>query len=167
MVPGPEVPRGPDRRRGLRHGRRDGAARTAPGHVDAVEIDQAIQKLGIDSHPDQPYQDPRVTRYENDGRAFLRGTDKKYDLVIFALPDSLTLVSTTANIRLESFLFTQQAFESVRDHLSADGVFVLYNYYREEWLIAKIATMLDDDVRAPADRPAVRRAEGRSSPPAR
>ena len=113
------------------------------GHVDAVEIDRAIQKLGIDSHPDKPYQDPRVTRYENDGRAFLRGTDKRYDLVIFALPDSLTLVSTTANIRLESFLFTQQAFESVRDHLSADGVFVLYNYYREEWLIAKIADMLD------------------------
>ena len=113
------------------------------GHVDAVEIDRAIQKLGIDHHPNQPYQDPRVTRYENDGRAFLRGTDKRYDLVIFALPDSLTLVSTTANIRLESFLFTLQAFESVRDHLSPDGVFVLYNYYREEWLIAKMAAMLD------------------------
>jgi hypothetical protein len=113
------------------------------GHVDAVEIDRAIQKLGIDHHPNHPYQDPRVTRYENDGRAFLRGTDKRYDLVIFALPDSLTLVSTTANIRLESFLFTQQAFESVRDHLSPTGVFVLYNYYREEWLIAKIAEMLD------------------------
>jgi SAM-dependent methyltransferase len=113
------------------------------GHVDAVEIDRAIQKLGIDQHPDHPYQDPRVTRYENDGRAFLRGTDKKYDLVIFALPDSLTLVSSTANIRLESFLFTDQAFQSVRDHLAPDGVFVVYNYYRDNWLIAKIASMLE------------------------
>jgi hypothetical protein len=113
------------------------------GHVDAVEIDRAIQQLGVDKHPDHPYQDPRVTRYENDGRAFLRGTDKQYDLVIFALPDSLTLVSSTANIRLESFLFTDQAFESVREHLAPGGVFVLYNYYREEWLIAKIAGMLD------------------------
>ena len=114
------------------------------GHVDAVEIDREIQKLGIDHHPDRPYQDPRVTRHENDGRAFLRGTDRQYDLIIFALPDSLTLVSTTANIRLESFLFTEQAFASVRDHLKPDGVFVLYNYYREEWLIAKLASMLDD-----------------------
>jgi SAM-dependent methyltransferase len=114
------------------------------GHVDAVEIDRAIQKLGIDRHPDHPYQDPRVTRVENDGRAYLRGTDKRYDLVIFALPDSLTLVSTTANIRLESFLFTEQAFASVRDHLKPGGVFVLYNYYREEWLIAKLASMLDE-----------------------
>jgi Spermine/spermidine synthase domain len=114
------------------------------GHVDAVEIDPKIQQLGIDFHPDHPYQDPRVTRYTNDGRAFLRNTDKKYDLVIFALPDSLTLVSSTANIRLESFLFTQQSFESVRDHLSADGVFVVYNYYRDNWLISKIDTMLTD-----------------------
>jgi SAM-dependent methyltransferase len=112
------------------------------GHVDAVEIDRAIQQLGIDQHPDHPYQDARVTRYENDGRAFLRGTDKKYDLVIFALPDSLTLVSSTANIRLESFLFTAQAFESVRDHLAPDGVFVVYNYYRDNWLISKIDAML-------------------------
>jgi SAM-dependent methyltransferase len=118
-------------------------------HVDAVEIDRAIQKLGIDYHPNQPYQDPRVTRHENDGRAFLRGTDKKYDLVIFALPDSLTLVSSTANIRLESFLFTDQAFESVRDHLAPDGVFVVYNYYREEWLISKISAMLDETFERP------------------
>ncbi|HJP90222.1 MAG TPA: hypothetical protein VJ850_14400 [Candidatus Limnocylindrales bacterium] len=111
-------------------------------HVDAVEIDRQIQKLGIDFHPDHPYQDPRVSRYENDGRAFLRSTDKKYDLIIFALPDSLTLVSSTANIRLESFLFTEQAFQSVKDHLSPNGVFVLYNYYRDEWLISKIDSML-------------------------
>jgi SAM-dependent methyltransferase len=119
------------------------------GHVDAVEIDPAIQQLGIDNHPDHPYQDPRVTRYINDGRAFLRNTDKKYDLVIFALPDSLTLVSSTANIRLESFLFTQQSFESVRDHLSPDGVFVVYNYYRDNWLISKIDSMLTDAFGSP------------------
>jgi len=112
------------------------------GHIDAVEIDPKIQQLGIDQHPDHPYQDPRVTRYINDGRAFLRSTDQKYDLVIFALPDSLTLVSSTANIRLESFLFTEEAFQSVRAHLAPDGMFVLYNYYRQNLLETKIANML-------------------------
>jgi SAM-dependent methyltransferase len=114
------------------------------GHVDAVEIDPAIQTIGRDLHPDHPYQDPRVTSIINDGRAYLRTTDKHYDLVIFALPDSLTLVSTTANVRLESFLFTEEAFRSVRDHLAPDGVFVLYNYYREPWLVSKLQTMLHD-----------------------
>jgi SAM-dependent methyltransferase len=119
------------------------------GHVDAVEIDPGIQQIGIDSHPDHPYQDPRVTAIINDGRAYLRSTDKKYDLVVFALPDSLTLVSSTANIRLESFLFTEESFASVRDHLNPNGVFVLYNYYREPWLITKIGGMLQDAFHTP------------------
>jgi len=90
-----------------------------------------------------------VTAIENDGRAYLRSTDKRYDLIIFALPDSLTLVSSTANIRLESFLFTEEAFASVRDHLTQTGVFVLYNYYREPWLVTKIGGMLTDAFHGP------------------
>ncbi len=44
-------------------------------HVDAVEIDPAIQRIGVERHPDRPYDDPRVTRIVDDGRAFLRKTD--------------------------------------------------------------------------------------------
>ncbi|MBA3778718.1 MAG: spermidine synthase [Chloroflexi bacterium] len=117
--------------------------------VEAVEIDPVIQQLGVDHHPDQPYADPRVTRHTNDGRAFLRNTSTRYDLIVFALPDSLTLVSTTANLRLESFLFTEEAFASVRDHLSEDGVFVLYNYYREPWLVEKLSSMLGETFGSP------------------
>jgi SAM-dependent methyltransferase len=113
-------------------------------HIDAVEIDPVIQQIGIERHPERPYDDPRVTRIIDDGRAFLTRTTSSYDLVIFALPDSLTLVSTSANLRLESFLFTREAFEEVRDHLAPGGVFVLYNYYREDWLPQKIAGMLDE-----------------------
>jgi hypothetical protein len=113
-------------------------------HIDAVEIDPQIQAIGMRDHPDRPYDDPRVTRTVNDGRAFLRSTDQKYDLIVFALPDSLTLVSQAANVRLESFLFTEQAFKSVAEHLSDDGIFVLYNYYREPWLVNKLATMVGD-----------------------
>jgi SAM-dependent methyltransferase len=111
-------------------------------HVDAVEIDARLMEIGQRSHPDRPYDDPRVTRHVDDGRAFLRRSGRQYDLVVFALPDSLTLVSTSANIRLESFLFTVEAFESVRDHLKPDGIFVLYNYYREPWLVEKLTGML-------------------------
>ncbi|MDQ3448233.1 MAG: fused MFS/spermidine synthase [Chloroflexota bacterium] len=118
-------------------------------HVDAVEIDPAIMQFGADNHPDRPYDDPRVRRIVNDGRAFLRTTEERYDLVVFALPDSLTLVSTTANVRLESFLFTEEAFASVREHLTDEGVFVLYNYYREDWLITKLSDMLAGEFGAP------------------
>ena len=112
--------------------------------VDAVEIDPRILQLGEREHPDHPYSDPRVHEYVDDGRAFLRASSDRYDLIVFALPDSLTLVSTSANIRLESFLFTREAFASARDHLAPDGVFVLYNYYRQPWLLEKIEGMLQD-----------------------
>jgi SAM-dependent methyltransferase len=112
--------------------------------IDAVEIDPRILELGEREHPDRPYSDPRVHEYVDDGRAFLRSSSERYDLIVFALPDSLTLVSTSANIRLESFLFTREAFASARDHLAPDGVFVLYNYYRQPWLLQKIAGMLAD-----------------------
>ena len=119
------------------------ALKHGAGHVDAVEIDARIQEIGQRDHPNRPYDDPRVTRINDDGRAFLRRTSNQYDLVVFALPDSLTLVSTSANLRLESFLFTSEAFSEVRDRLAPDGIFVLYNFYREDWLPQKIAGMLE------------------------
>jgi SAM-dependent methyltransferase len=112
-------------------------------HVDAVEIDPQLLRIGRERHPNQPYSDSRVSVHVNDGRAFLRTAgEAEWDMVVFALPDSLTLVSAQSALRLESFLFTEQAFDQVRDHLADDGVFVLYNYYRDEWLISKLAGML-------------------------
>lgn len=122
-------------------------------HVDAVEIDPRIARIGQDLHPDRPYDDPRVERHIDDGRRFLRKTDRKYDLIIFALPDSLTLVSAQANVRLETFLFTKECFASVREHLAKDGVFVLYNFYRQPWLIERLASMLEESM---GTRPLVR-----------
>ncbi len=115
------------------------ALRNGAKHVDAVEIDPRIHDLGVAYHPDHPYQDPRVTSYITDGRAFLHNTDKKYDLVVFALPDSLTLVAGSNQLRLESYLFTQEAAENVRDVLKPGGTFSMYNFYREPWLVGRLA----------------------------
>jgi SAM-dependent methyltransferase len=107
-------------------------------HIDAVDIDPRILQIGKERHPDQPYSDARVTAHVNDGRAYLEGTDQKYDLILFALPDSLALVNGASQIRLESFLFTEEALTAARDHLNPDGVFAMYNYYREPWLIDRL-----------------------------
>ena len=113
-------------------------------NVDAVEIDPRIQQIGIEKNPNQPYADPRVTTYIDDGRAFLSRTDKEYDLILFALPDSLTLVSGASQLRLESYLFTRESFQEAYDHLSPEGVFAMYNYYREDWLINRLAGTVED-----------------------
>jgi hypothetical protein len=112
-------------------------------HVDAVEIDPKLQRLGADWHPDHPYQDPRVSVHIDDGRAFLEQTDVSYDLILFALPDSLTLVSGQSSLRLESYLFTVQAMQAARDRLAPGGAFAMYNFYREDWLVDRLAGTLN------------------------
>jgi SAM-dependent methyltransferase len=112
-------------------------------HVDAVEIDPRLQQIGAEGHPERPYDDPRVTVIIDDGRAFLERTQRTYDLIVFALPDSLTLVSGQSALRLESYLFTLQAMEEARSHLAPGGSFAMYNYYREAWLIDRLAGTLE------------------------
>jgi|RhiMethySRZTD1v2_1073278.scaffolds.fasta_scaffold22329_2 SAM-dependent methyltransferase len=120
------------------------ALQNGAAHVDAVEIDRQLYELGKDGHPDQPYQDDRVDVHIDDGRAFLERSDKQWDRILLALPDSLTLVTGQASVRLESYLFTAEAIESARDHLADGGVFSMYNYYREGWLVDRYANTLDE-----------------------
>lgn len=115
------------------------ALRHGAKRVDAVEIDPMIIRLGRERHPDRPYSDPRVTIVNDDARHFLRTTPKKYDLVVFALIDSLTLQSSFSGVRLESYMFTEESFRAVRDRLEPDGVLVIYNYFRERWLVDRLA----------------------------
>ncbi|GAA1651070.1 hypothetical protein GCM10009733_055120 [Nonomuraea maheshkhaliensis] len=110
--------------------------------VDAVEIDPKLRELGGSVHPDRPYGDPRVTTHVTDGRAFLERTGDKYDLILFALPDSLTLVSGASSLRLESYLFTEEAMRAARAHLRPGGTFSMYNYYRESWLVDRLASTM-------------------------
>ena len=113
-------------------------------HVDAVEIDPRIQQIGSQVNPNRPYDDPRVSVHIDDGRAFLSRSDDTYDLILFALPDSLTLVSGASQLRLESYLFTKESITAAYNHLSDQGVFAMYNYYREPWLVNRLAGTVDE-----------------------
>jgi SAM-dependent methyltransferase len=117
------------------------ALRHGAKHVDAVEIDPTILRLGRQLHPDRPFDDPRVTIVNDDARHFLSTTTKRYDLVVFALIDSLTLQSSFSGVRLESYMFTEESFRAVRDRLAPDGLFVVYNYFREQWLVDRLANI--------------------------
>ena len=112
--------------------------------VDAVEIDPAILRLGRERHPDRPYDDPRVHAVADDARHFLRTTDRQYDLVVFALVDSLTLQSGFSGVRLESYMFTLESFRAVRERLKPNGVVAIYNYFRERWLVDRLANTAAD-----------------------
>jgi SAM-dependent methyltransferase len=121
-----------------------GALRSGVKHIDAVEIDPRINAIGRRAHPDQPYSDPRVSIHLDDGRSFTRNTERKYDLAIYALVDSLVLHSGYSSLRLENFLFTPEALHDVKRTLKPDGVFAMYNFYRQGWVVGRLAKMAEE-----------------------
>src|SRR5205823_4784333 len=46
------------------------------------------------------------------------------------------------SVRLESYMFTEESFQAVRDHLTPRGVMAVYNYFREKWLVDRLANTL-------------------------
>jgi hypothetical protein len=111
-------------------------------HVDTVEIDPLLVRLGH-RHPNHPYASPRLTAHVDDGRAYLQNTAKHYNLILFALPDSLTALAGQSAIRLESYLLTEQSLEAVRAHLAPGGTFAMYNYYAP-FLESRYASTIED-----------------------
>jgi spermidine synthase len=101
------------------------ALRSGVRHVDAVEIDPAIQYLGKLYHPEQPYADRRVMAVVNDARTFLRSTTNRYDLIVYGLLDSHTLLSHTSSVRLDSYVYTVEALREARARLAPGGVLSL------------------------------------------
>jgi len=111
-------------------------------HVDAVEIDPLLYELGRQHHPDRPYDDPRVEVHVEDGRSFLHDTERRYDLVLYAIPDSLTVLAGQSSLRLESYLLTEEAMGEVHDHLKPDGAISMYHYYLPS-VVDRYASALD------------------------
>lgn len=135
----------------------DVAAALANGaeSVRAVEIDPVLQRLGREHHPNRPYDDPRVTPVLDDGRSFVRsrirggagvrgGANTRpddFDLIVYALVDSLVLHSGYSSLRLESFLYTEDAFRDARARLRPGGVVCISNYFRQGWMVARLREM--------------------------
>lgn len=93
--------------------------------VDAIEIDPAIMELGEHYHPEFPYLDKRVNMVVDDARTFLRGTANNYDMVVYGLLDSHSLLSHASSVRLDSFVYTVEGIRDAKNRLTEDGVVCL------------------------------------------
>ncbi len=106
--------------------------------VVAVEIDPVILRLGREHNPARPYDRPGVRAVVDDARHFLRVTPERFDLVVFGTLDSQALLSGHANLRLENYVYTQEALGDARRVLNERGMAVIYYSVFRDWLYARI-----------------------------
>ena len=64
-------------------------------------------------------------------------------MATYALVDSLVLHSGYSSLRLESFLFTEEAFRDVKARLKPGGAFVMYNAFRQGWVVGRLAELAE------------------------
>jgi spermidine synthase len=109
------------------------ALRNGAGEVDAVEIDPMIYALGEQLHPNHPYDSPHVHVILNDARTYLREARVKYDVVVFGLLDSHTQSSSYSNMRLDNYVYTEEAFREAKGLLKPTGVLIVKFEVRDAW----------------------------------
>ena len=99
--------------------------RSGARHIEAIEIDPAILLAGKTNHPERPYDDNRVHPVVNDARSFFRSTNRHFDLIVYGLLDSHTLLSHASSVRLDSFVYTVEGLREARSRLKENGVLSL------------------------------------------
>ena len=120
------------------------ALRNGASHVDAIEIDPAIMRIGEVYHPEAPYASDRVSRIVNDARTFLRSTANQYDLIAYGMLDSHTLLSHASSVRLDSFVYTVDGLRDARRHLRDGGVVSLSFVVLSDQIGRKLYLMMTD-----------------------
>jgi hypothetical protein len=97
------------------------ALRAGAKDIDAVEIDPVIREIGLNEHSEHAYKDPRVHAIITDGRGYLTYTHKSYDAIVYGGQDTTLLLAHGSNVRLDTYVFTQEGLRAAFSHLKPGG----------------------------------------------
>jgi SAM-dependent methyltransferase len=98
------------------------ALRLGAKHIDAVEIDPGIVKLGRQMHPELPYASDRVSVHVEDARTFLKNSKDLYDIIVLPSLDSHTAFSAMSSLRTDNYIFTLQSMQEAAKLLAPQGI---------------------------------------------
>jgi predicted membrane-bound spermidine synthase len=106
--------------------------------VTGVELNPIIadvQTNRLKAHWGGLHQRPGVKLVVDEGRSFVRRSDKKYDVIVSSHTISNAAVASGALSLAENYVLTKEAFQDYWDHLTADGVLF---FTRPESQIARL-----------------------------
>jgi MFS family permease len=102
-------------------------------HVTGVEVNPIIANRIMKERYREAsgglYLDPRVTVVVDDGRSFVRRSDKKYDVLQASLVDTWAATAAGAFALSENALYTVEAFDDYLDHLSERGILTMTRWH--------------------------------------
>jgi SAM-dependent methyltransferase len=120
------------------------ALRNGAEHVTAVEIDPFILKLGRELHFEHPYSSPKVEIVNDDARSFVQTSPQKYSVIMYSLLDSHTTTSYYSNIRIDNYVYTQEAIAAARRMLRPDGILIVKFWVETPWIGGRLQGLLQN-----------------------
>lgn len=93
--------------------------------VDAVEINHTTIELARNEFAEflgDPYRKPGVNVHQMDGRAFLKQTDRVYDLIQMSGVDTKSILPSGSLAINENYVYTEEAIDDLFAHLEPDGI---------------------------------------------
>jgi SAM-dependent methyltransferase len=113
--------------------------------VTAVEINPIINDIvtrRLEKHWGGLFEQPEVKLVTEDGRSFVRRSKDRYDAIVSLNTYSTAALSSGALTLSESYIMTREAFEDYWNHLTPDGVLLVWGYNVTK-LIATTREMFD------------------------
>lgn len=102
-------------------------------HVTGVEVNPIIANDIMRGRYEKVsgglYLDPRVTIVVDDGRSFVRRSEKTYDVVQASLVDTWAATAAGAFALTENALYTVDAFDDYLDHVSDRGIVTMTRWH--------------------------------------
>ena len=121
-----------------------GAIRRKVKHIDAVDIDPLIIKIGKKHHPELPYSNENVSVIVDDARSYFKKTDKKYDVIVFGFLDSHQLFSSMSSLRLDTYVYTVESIREAKKLLKPDGIISLTFCVTKPWIGNRLAQIMKE-----------------------
>ncbi len=95
--------------------------------ITAVELDPEVVGLVRGLKDYAPYIHRENTDYfAGEGRHYLKTSEKKYDLIVYALIDSPTTIAAQSIFKPENYIYTVESFRDAYELLMPDGMIAVY-----------------------------------------
>lgn len=107
------------------------ALRAGARLVDAVEINPTTWRVGLEEHRqvnNNLFHRPGVQAYNEEGRSFVRRTDKRYDLIMMKGIDTFAAINSGAYVLSENYLYTVDAMKDYISHLAPGGTLCIMRW---------------------------------------